>query len=104
MAWLSVISLINWKAIKLSNSTKQDRDLALRVQLIHISSELILFTDAKRLILPVGTTVKDVVISVPAYFNNLQRQAINDAGSIAGLNFMRIINEPTSVAIAYGLD
>lgn len=51
-----------------------------------------------------GTTVKDAVITVPAYFNNLQRQATKDAGSIAGLNVMRIINEPTAAAIAYGLD
>ncbi|XP_074321490.1 heat shock cognate 70 kDa protein-like [Silene latifolia] len=51
-----------------------------------------------------GTTVKNAVITVPAYFNNLQRQATKDAGMIAGLNVMRIINEPTSAAIAYGYD
>ncbi|XP_021760867.1 heat shock 70 kDa protein II-like, partial [Chenopodium quinoa] len=50
-----------------------------------------------------GTSVKDVVVTVPAYFNNLQRQATKDAGTIAGLNVMRIINEPTAAAIAYGL-
>ncbi|KAF6063334.1 Hsp70 family protein [Candida albicans] len=51
-----------------------------------------------------GTTVKDAVVTVPAYFNDSQRQATKDAGTIAGLNVMRIINEPTAAAIAYGLD
>ncbi|XP_045797293.1 heat shock cognate 70 kDa protein-like [Trifolium pratense] len=48
--------------------------------------------------------VKDVVVTVPAYFNDSQRKATMDAGAIAGLNVMRIINEPTAAAIAYGLD
>ena len=51
-----------------------------------------------------GTEIKDAVITVPAYFNDSQRQATKDAGSIAGLNVLRIINEPTAAAIAYGLD
>jgi heat shock 70kDa protein 1/2/6/8 len=51
-----------------------------------------------------GTEVKDAVITVPAYFNDSQRQATKDAGFIAGLNVLRIINEPTAAAIAYGLD
>ena len=51
-----------------------------------------------------GEKVKDVVITVPAYFNDAQRQATKDAGQIAGLNVLRIINEPTSAALAYGLD
>lgn len=51
-----------------------------------------------------GTTIKDAVVTVPAYFNDSQRQATKDAGVIAGLNVLRIINEPTAVAIAYGLD
>lgn len=51
-----------------------------------------------------GTPVKDAVITVPAYFNDSQRQATKDAGVIAGLNVLRIINEPTAAAIAYGLD
>jgi len=51
-----------------------------------------------------GATVTDAVITVPAYFNNEQRQSTKDAASIAGLNVLRIINEPTSAAIAYGLD
>jgi len=51
-----------------------------------------------------GETVTDAVITVPAYFNDAQRSATKDAGSIAGLNVLRIINEPTAAAIAYGLD
>jgi len=51
-----------------------------------------------------GKTVKNAVITVPAYFNDAQRQATKDAGTIAGLNVLRIINEPTAAAIAYGLD
>ncbi|OUM56279.1 hypothetical protein PIROE2DRAFT_19181 [Piromyces sp. E2] len=51
-----------------------------------------------------GDKVKDAVITVPAYFNDSQRQATKDAGHIAGLNVLRIINEPTAAAIAYGLD
>eukprot|EP00801_Mesodinium_rubrum_P001717 Mrub_01717.p3 GENE.Mrub_01717~~Mrub_01717.p3 ORF type:complete len:634 (-),score=409.92 Mrub_01717:78-1979(-) len=52
----------------------------------------------------IGAEVKDAVVTVPAYFNDSQRQATKDAGSISGLNVLRIINEPTAAAIAYGLD
>jgi len=52
----------------------------------------------------IGKQVKNAVITVPAYFNDSQRQATKDAGAIAGLNVLRIINEPTAAAIAYGLD
>ncbi len=51
-----------------------------------------------------GETVTDAVVTVPAYFNDAQRQATKDAGKIAGLNVQRIINEPTAAALAYGLD
>ncbi|XP_066388273.1 heat shock cognate 70 kDa protein-like [Miscanthus floridulus] len=51
-----------------------------------------------------GKTIKNAVITVPVYFNNSQRQATIDAGAIAGLNVMRIINEPTAAALAYGLE
>jgi molecular chaperone DnaK len=51
-----------------------------------------------------GDTVTDAVITVPAYFNDAQRQATKDAGQIAGLNVLRIVNEPTAAALAYGLD
>ncbi|MDH4008386.1 MAG: Hsp70 family protein, partial [Desulfuromonadales bacterium] len=51
-----------------------------------------------------GETVTDAVVTVPAYFNDSQRQATKDAGKISGLNVLRIINEPTAAALAYGLD
>ncbi|XP_026433840.1 heat shock 70 kDa protein 18-like [Papaver somniferum] len=51
-----------------------------------------------------GSTVKNAVITVPAYFNDSQRHATRDAGVIAGLNVMRLLSEPTAAAIAYGLD
>ena len=51
-----------------------------------------------------GEPVTDAVITVPAYFNNAQREATKDAGKIAGLNVLRIINEPTAASLAYGLD
>ncbi len=51
-----------------------------------------------------GKTVKHAVITVPAYFNDSQRQATKDAGAIAGLDVLRVINEPTAAALAYGLD
>ncbi len=51
-----------------------------------------------------GETVSEAVITVPAYFNDAQRQATKDAGKIAGLEVKRIINEPTAAALAYGLD
>jgi len=51
-----------------------------------------------------GKTVTKAVVTVPAYFNDVQRQATKDAGTISGLNILRIINEPTAAAIAYGLD
>jgi len=52
----------------------------------------------------IGKEVKHAVITVPAYFNDAQRQATRDAGKIAGLNVERIINEPTAASIAYGMD
>jgi len=51
-----------------------------------------------------GTSVKNAVITVPAYFNDSQRQATKDAGQISGLNVLRVINEPTAAALAYGMD
>lgn len=51
-----------------------------------------------------GTTINNAVVTVPAYFNDSQRQATKDAGTISGMNVLRIINEPTAAAIAYGLD
>jgi molecular chaperone DnaK len=51
-----------------------------------------------------GTPVKNAVVTVPAYFNDSQRQATKDAGQISGLNVLRVINEPTAAALAYGMD
>jgi molecular chaperone DnaK (HSP70) len=51
-----------------------------------------------------GTTIQNAVVTVPAYFNDSQRQATKDSGTISGMNVLRIINEPTAAAIAYGLD
>ena len=51
-----------------------------------------------------GASVHNAVVTVPAYFNDSQRQATKDAGQIAGLNVLRVINEPTAAALAYGLD
>ena len=50
-----------------------------------------------------GTSVKNAVITVPAYFNDSQRQATKDAGQISGMNVLRVINEPTAAALAYGM-
>ena len=58
-------------------------------------------TDAENYL---GTKVTQAVITVPAYFSDAQRQATKDAGKIAGLEVLRIINEPTAAALAYGLD
>ena len=58
-------------------------------------------TDAENYL---GTTVNQAVITVPAYFSDSQRQATKDAGKIAGLEVLRIINEPTAASLAYGLD
>ena len=68
-----------------------------------ISSKILmkLKSDAERYL---GDKVTDAVITVPAYFNDAQRQATKDAGKIAGLNILRIINEPTAAALAYGMD
>ena len=51
-----------------------------------------------------GQPAKNAVVTVPAYFNDSQRQATKDAGQIAGLNVLRVINEPTAAALAYGMD
>ena len=51
-----------------------------------------------------GKKIKNAIVTVPAYFDNSQRQATKDAGIIAGLNVVRVLNEPTAAAIAYGLD
>ncbi|CAM8952280.1 unnamed protein product [Rhodiola kirilowii] len=67
-------------------------------------SSMVLFKMQKIAEAYLGSTVKNVVVSVPSYFNDSQRQATKDAAVIAGLNVLRIISEPTAAAIAYGLD
>ncbi|CAM8948989.1 unnamed protein product [Rhodiola kirilowii] len=67
-------------------------------------SSMVLFKMQKIAEAYLGSTVKDVVVSVPSFFNDSQRQATKDAAVIAGLNVLRIISEPTAAAIAYGLD
>ena len=68
----------------------------------NLTSVLLLFQEIAEAYL--AKKVTHAVVTVPAYFNDAQRQATKDAGTIAGLNVMRIINEPTAAAIAYGLD
>ena len=68
------------------------------------SMVLIKMKETAQAFLGADKEVKRAVITVPAYFNDSQRQATKDAGMIAGLDVLRIINEPTAAAIAYGLD
>src|SRR6185503_8102560 len=70
---------------------------------VEVSAE-ILRTLRERAELSLGGTLSGAVITVPAYFDDAQRQATKDAGQIAGLNVLRLLNEPTAAAIAYGLD
>ncbi len=68
------------------------------------AAEYLEFVARLRSLDDIGEKVDSAVITVPAYFNDAQRQSTKDAGAIAGLNVLRIINEPTAAAIAYGLD
>lgn len=74
----------------------------LHVPVIKISTPMLLPQETAEAYL--GKKVTHAVVTVPAYFNDAQRRATKDAGVIAGLNVMRIINEPTAAAIAYGMD
>ena len=67
-------------------------------------SSMVLFKMKETAEAYLGKQVTDAVVTVPAYFNDSQRQATKDAGTISGLNVLRIINEPTAAAIAYGLN
>jgi L1 cell adhesion molecule like protein len=67
-------------------------------------SSMVLAKMRETAVVYLGKTVKDAVITVLVYFNNSQRQATIDAGTIVGLNVMRIINEPTAATLAYGLE
>ncbi len=77
----------------------QDKQLAPQEISAHVLRKLV--DDASKYL---GEKITEAVITVPAYFNDAQRQATKDAGTIAGLNVLRIINEPTAAALAYGMD
>lgn len=97
------LKLVPYKVVSGSNNTVKfkvdDKEYAPE----EISAQILrkLVDDAAKYL---GEKITDAVITVPAYFNDAQRQATKDAGKIAGLNVLRIINEPTAAALAYGLD
>ncbi len=97
------ISMVPYKVIKGPNDSIRFDIEGQIVSPEEISAQILrkLADDASKYL---GEKVKDVVITVPAYFNDAQRQATKDAGQIAGLNVLRIINEPTAASLAYGLD
>lgn len=97
------IDMVSYKVInkngKIKVATKEDKDFAPE----EISAAILrkLKTDAEA---KLGQSINEAVITVPAYFNDAQRQATKDAGEIAGLKVLRIINEPTAAALAYGFE
>ena len=97
------ISLVPYEVVEASNGDAHVKIDDKTYSPPEISSMILakLKTDAEAYL---GTAVSDAVITVPAYFNDSQRQATKDAGRIAGLNVRRIINEPTAASLAYGLD
>ena len=99
----SELSLASYKVVKGDNDTVrvQIEDRMYTPQEI---SAMVLQKMKKTAEDYLGTEVTDAVITVPAYFNDAQRQATKEAGEIAGLNVRRIVNEPTAAALAYGLD
>jgi molecular chaperone DnaK len=99
----SELSLASYKVVKGDNDTVrvQIEDRMYTPQEI---SAMVLQKMKKTAEDYLGAEVTDAVITVPAYFNDAQRQATKEAGEIAGLNVRRIVNEPTAAALAYGLD
>lgn len=99
----SEIANVPYKVVKGPNDTVRFDIEGKLMSPEEISAQILrkLVDDASKYL---GEKVTDVVITVPAYFNDAQRQATKDAGTIAGLNVLRIINEPTAAALAYGLD
>ena len=97
------IARVPFKVVKGDNSTARV-DIDGRMYSPQEISAIILQKMKKTAEDYLGTEVTDAVITVPAYFNDSQRQATKEAGEIAGLNVRRIINEPTAAALAYGLD
>jgi len=96
-------STVAYKVVKGDNDTPRV-DIDGRLYTAQELSAMILQKMKKTAVDYLGTTVTQAVITVPAYFNDAQRQATKEAGQIAGLEVMRIINEPTAAALAYGLD
>jgi molecular chaperone DnaK len=97
------ISLVPYKIVKADNGDAWVESKSKRISPQQISAE-ILIKMKKTAEDYLGEPVTEAVITVPAYFNDSQRQATKDAGRIAGLNVRRIINEPTAAALAYGMD
>ena len=97
------ISRVTYKVVKGDNNTPRV-DIDGRLYTPQEISAIILQKMKKTAEDYLGTEVTDAVITVPAYFNDSQRQATKEAGEIAGLNVRRIVNEPTAAALAYGLD
>lgn len=97
------IKIVPYKAVKRSNGDACVSILGKEYTPPEISAK-ILMKLKKAAEDYLGETVTDAVVTVPAYFNDAQRQATKDAGAIAGLNVFRIVNEPTAAALAYGLD
>ncbi len=97
------VSLVPYKVVKASNGDAQVKIGDKIYSPPEISSMILqkLRADAEAYL---GTKITQAVITVPAYFNDSQRQATKDAGKIAGLEVLRIINEPTAASLAYGLD
>jgi molecular chaperone DnaK len=97
------IRLVPYKVVKASNNDAQVDIQGKKYSPPEISAKILqkLKRSAEAYL---GEEVKEAVITVPAYFNDSQRQATKDAGTIAGLNVLRIVNEPTAAALAYGLD
>jgi molecular chaperone DnaK len=97
------MTIVPYEVVKGSNGDARVKAAGKEYAPPEISAMILqkLKTDAEAYL---GEPVNDAVITVPAYFNNAQREATKDAGKIAGLNVLRIINEPTAAALAYGLD
>jgi len=97
------IRLVPYKVVRASNNDAQVEVQGKRLAPPEISAKILLKLK-KAAEAYLGEEVKEAVITVPAYFNDSQRQATKDAGTIAGLEVKRIVNEPTAAALAYGLD